>query len=219
MSGKFASFQPLKIIPLSLLASILLTSMSFARPAFLAVESTPYDRQMTRVHQVLAGVDAESTHGLSVGVVDQWMSRVRKIPYRYSKLWQTPNDVNRMNSADCKGKAVLLYEMMHRMGANDVRLVIGRHHAGDWFTHAWLEWDTEQGSYVLDPTFSRRAVRAEQQSRYTYIPLYAYEGGSRFRAQNPSAPFEMPLRLAATGKKRWAISKSVFATQRFAGLK
>ena len=51
-------FIALPLLPrrcfLPLLAFIGLASTSFARPIFLAVESTPYDHQMLRVQPVLA---------------------------------------------------------------------------------------------------------------------------------------------------------------------
>ena len=131
------------------------------------------------------------------------MNNLREIPYRYSKQWQTPHEVNVTRRADCKGKAMALYEMMHRFGATDVRFVIGRHRAGDWFTHAWLEWETAYGRYVLDPTFNRQAVVIERANSSKYIPLYAYEGAIRYRALNVSPIPEVPLRAVASGKPNW----------------
>ena len=210
MIAKSLSPRRFHCFQLSLLACVALASTSFARPIFFAVDSTPYDRQMTRVQPILAAIDPQVTDEISVAVVNQWMNRVRRIPYRYSKQWQTPDEVSLRRAADCKGKAMFLYEIMRQMGATDVRLVIGRHRAGDWFTHAWLEWETASGSYVLDPTFSRRAVRMERQSPTRYIPLYAYEGELRYRAQNPSVPAENPPRAVAAGQQTWAMPSQGF---------
>lgn len=190
---------------LSLLAFIAVASTSVARPILFAVESTPYDRQMLRVQPVLAAADAQVADEVSLAIVNQWMSRLRRIPYRYSKQWQTPTEVGLSRMADCKGKAVVLYEIMRRIGATDVRLVVGKRRAGDWFTHAWLEWETMDGSFVLDPTFSRRAVRLERESRNKYVPLYAYEGGVRYRALNPSVPADVPPRAVASGQPSWSM--------------
>lgn len=190
---------------LPLLACTGLTSACcFAQSTFFAVESTPYDNQMARVQPVLAAISSETADEISLTTVNQWMSQLRQIPYRYSKQWQTPVEVSRTKRADCKGKAIKLYEIMHAIGATDVRFVIGRHRAGDWFTHAWLEWDRADGIYVLDPTFNRRALKTAQQNSKTYIPLYAYEGSSRFRAVNTKGIAEKPPRAVAAGYENWA---------------
>jgi hypothetical protein len=49
-------------------------------------------------------------------------------------------------------------------------------------THAWLEWHTANGDYVLDPTFNYTATRSEKIGRRSYVPLYAYAGNAKFRA-------------------------------------
>ncbi|MEP7014592.1 MAG: transglutaminase domain-containing protein [Verrucomicrobiota bacterium] len=133
------------------------------------------------------------------------MSKLRQIPYRYSKQWQTPVEVSITRRADCKGKAMLLYEIMREKGVTDVRFIIGKRRASDWFTHAWLEWETADGTYLLDPTFNRRAVRMQRESREAYVPLFAYEGVLRYRVLNPTGPTEIPLRAVAAGKPSWPL--------------
>ena len=154
---------------------------------------------MTRVHPVLAAVAGEYPEAVSIAVVNQWMRRIRHLRYRYSSEWQTPAEVMSAKAGDCKGKALAMYEVMQRIGAMNLRFVIGKHHAGDWFTHAWLEWDTADGIFVLDPTFNRRVVRAENPTRY--IPLYAYEGMLRYRAVNSGLAAEQPLRAVAVASR------------------
>ena len=199
-----ALFLPLRRCLLPLLACIGLTSpCCFAQPTFFPVESTPYDHQMLRVQPVLVAVGTNPAGKVSVAVVNQWMNKLRRIPYRYSKQWQTPREVGITKMADCKGKAMVLYEIMHGMGARHVRFVIGRHRAGDWSTHAWLEWETVKGRYVLDPTFNRQPVRTEPESPSKYIPLYAYEGSFRFRAVNARLVAETPPRAVASGHNSW----------------
>ncbi len=53
-------------------------------------------------------------------------------------------------------------------------------------THAWLEWSTTGGTYILDPTINWAACRADRSGRMSYIPLYAYAGGQKFRAATTS---------------------------------
>lgn len=156
-----------------------LTSMNgFAQPIFFEVASAPYDRQMARVQPVLASVGGFSLEGVSLPIVNGWMNQLRAMRYGYSRQWKT---IEATKVADCKGKALTLYEKMQLNGATNVRFVIGRHHAGDSFTHAWIEWDTANGTYVLDPTFSRVVEPAPHDSR-KYIPLFAYEGALKYRA-------------------------------------
>jgi predicted transglutaminase-like cysteine proteinase len=202
---KALSLRRFYCVHLSFLACVVLASTSFARPIFFAVDSTPYDHQMLRVQPILVEPDLETANSVSLAVVNQWMSKLRRIRYQYSNQWKTPAEVGVTRTADCKAKAIALYEIMHGMGATDVRLVIGKRRAGDWFTHAWLEWETMNGNYLLDPTFSRRAVRAEREGRGKYVPLYAYDGVSRYRALNASPVAETPLRAVATGAHKWAM--------------
>lgn len=104
------------------------------------------------------------------------------MPYRYSSQWKTPAQVHSDHVADCKGKAVLLYAVMRANGARHIRFVIGKHHAADLRTHAWLEWETTSGTYLLDPTFNRAVERVSDYDSGRYIPHYAYSGAQKYRA-------------------------------------
>jgi predicted transglutaminase-like cysteine proteinase len=166
-----------------LLAAIGLSSAScFGNSILLSVRSTPYDNQMTRIRSVLAS-DGRKDHGdVSLGMVNYWIGDLRSIPYGFSREWKTPAETESSASADCKAKAVALYERMQEHGATDVRLVIGKRTATSHSTHAWLEWDTRNGSYVLDPTINWMAYRSVDLGRRSYIPFYAYAGNRKFRA-------------------------------------
>lgn len=177
-----------------------MSASCFGQPVLSPVESTPYDNQMARIQPVLWSTSSQTADEISMAAVNQWMKKMRRLPYRYSKQWQTPFEVTTARAADCKGKAITLYEAMQTMGATNVRFVIGKRRAGDWFTHAWLEWETANGSYVLDPTFNWQAVPVQQFSARKYIPLYVYDGGFRYRAIDTTFAAEMPLRAVASGK-------------------
>jgi transglutaminase-like putative cysteine protease len=154
----------------------------FAQTSFMAVTSTPYDHQMTPISRVLnssAGTIASRT---SLAAINQWLANLRAIPYQYSPQWKTPTQVSTDVAADCKGKAILLYAMMRANGATHVRFVIGKHHVADQRTHAWLEWDTTSGTFLLDPTFNRAIERVGDYDPAMYIPHYAYNGASKYRA-------------------------------------
>ncbi|CAN5556891.1 hypothetical protein BH18VER1_BH18VER1_03940 [soil metagenome] len=154
----------------------------FADALLLTVNATPYDRQMDRIRPILTTETHGSSDSASLAVVNHWMSDLRDIPYGYQLIWKTPSEVESRDPADCKGKAVALYQRMRANGASNVRLVIGKRAPTSRMTHAWLVWETNNGSYVLDPTFNYSATRAEKVGRKSYVPLYAYAGTKKFRA-------------------------------------
>jgi predicted transglutaminase-like cysteine proteinase len=171
-----------KTLLLSSLFLALAASSSFADALLFTVNSTPYDRQMARIRPVLTASTHTSESQVSVILVNQWMSDLRSIPYGFTTFWKTPAEAQSGAPADCKAKAVALYEKMRANGATNVRLVIGKRTAASRQTHAWLAWDTESGSYVLDPTFNWAACTSSQVGKRNYQPLYAYAGSKKFRA-------------------------------------
>ena len=154
---------------------------AFAQSSYISVNSTPYDRQMTRIRPILASGTSKEQN-LSFALVNHWIGDLRAIPYGFSTEWKTPDEVQTAAVADCKGKAVALYNAMHSRGAENVRLVIGKRVWTSRKTHAWLEWTTANGTYILDPTINWSAFRAERSGRSSYIPFYAYVGAKKFRA-------------------------------------
>ena len=167
-----------------LLSTVLLalcSTTSFADALLFAVPSTPYDSQMARIRPVLATAGHEG-NDVSLATVNQWMGQLRAIPYGYATFWKTPAETESGAPADCKAKAVALYEKMRSHGATNVRLVIGKRTSFSAKTHAWLAWDTQNGSYLLDPTFFYEARTAAKVGKRNYQPLYAYAGSKKFRA-------------------------------------
>ena len=170
-------------ILLFLAAVISLAAAScYANSAFLAVDRTPYDRQMSRIRPVLSASSHGPKQEVSLSEVNHWIESLRAIPYAFSMEWKTPAEVQSATVADCKGKAVALYQRMQSHGAGDVRLVIGKRTSISRKTHAWLEWNTDGGTYVLDPTFNWAVCRADQLGNGAYIPFYAYAGSRKYRA-------------------------------------
>jgi Bacterial transglutaminase-like cysteine proteinase BTLCP len=166
-----------------LLASLLLVvaaSSSLADALLFTVGSTPYDRQMARIRPVLTAPASKGE--VSISLVNQWMSDLRSIPYGFTAVWKTPAEAVSGAPADCKAKAVALYKKMRENGATNVRLVIGKRTTSSRQTHAWLAWDTDSGSYVLDPTFNWAACTSAQVGKRNYQPLYAYSGSRKYRA-------------------------------------
>jgi predicted transglutaminase-like cysteine proteinase len=168
-----------------ILAAALLSiaaSSSFGDALLFTVPATPYDNQMARIRAVLTAPSRASSNRVSLSVVNQWMGDLRSIPYGFTARWKTPAEARSGAPADCKAKAVALYEKMQRNGATNVRLVIGKRTSSSRQTHAWLAWDTQNDSYVLDPTFNWIACRTGQIGDRNYQPLYAFAGKKKFRA-------------------------------------
>jgi Transglutaminase-like superfamily len=153
-----------------------------AQPSFFQVAATPYDRQMSPISPVLNSPAGPRAGQTSLTTLNQWMTSLRAIRYQYSPQWKTPAQVSSEIVADCKGKAILLYAILRANGATHVRFVIGKHHVADLRTHAWLEWDTTRGTYLLDPTFNRAVERVEEHDPAMYIPHYAYNGPRKYCA-------------------------------------
>src|SRR3954468_11580049 len=175
-------YQPKKIFLLILGVICFAVFPCLAEPVLMSVESTPYDRQMSRIQPVLLTKTETSKQNLSLAVVNQWIQSLREIPYGFSPEWKTPDEVESAPVADCKGKAVALYQKMQAHGAHNVRLVIGRRTPTSRKTHAWLEWTVEGNTYVLDPTINWTAYRSEDLASNSYRPLYAYAGLHKYRA-------------------------------------
>jgi len=171
-----------KTLLLTIALVSLATSSSFADALLFTVSATPYDRQMARIRPVLTASHRAASNGVSMGLVNRWMGGLRSIPYGYTMTWKTPAEAQSGAPADCKAKAVALYEKMQANGATNVRLVIGKRTSSSRQTHAWLAWDTQNGSYVLDPTFNWTACTTAQVGKRNYQPLYAYAGSKKFRA-------------------------------------
>lgn len=167
-----------------LLAAIGFASASCfaAESMLLSVKSTPYDNQMTRVRPVLASGNHNEHREVSLVMVNHWIGDLRSIPYGFTREWKTPAETQASASADCKAKAVALYETMQEHGASNLRLIIGKRTPASHSTHAWLEWDTRNGSYVLDPTINWIAYRSTDLGRRSYVPYYAFAGNRKFRA-------------------------------------
>lgn len=168
------------LLPLACLC--LGATSSIAQPAFLTVASTPYDRQMTPISPVLNSSPGALAGRASLAEINHWLMDLRAIPYRYSLRWKTPAQVTSDPAADCKGKAIVLYAMMRSNGARHLRFVIGKRHIADQRTHAWLEWETTKGTFLLDPTFNTAVTRVSDYDPARYIPHYAYTGDRKYRA-------------------------------------
>ena len=173
-----------KTLLLTTLLLSIVSSSAFADALLFTVASTPYDHQMTRIRPVLTAPVHEAAAPVSLALVNAWMADLRSIPYGFTSFWKTPAEAQSGAPADCKAKAVALYEKMRENGITNVRLVIGKRTATSRQTHAWLAWDTENGSYVLDPTFNWAACTPAQLGKNNYQALYAYSGARKYRSSS-----------------------------------
>jgi predicted transglutaminase-like cysteine proteinase len=165
-----------------LVAALIGVSAASSFPSELVrVEKTPYDGQMLRIRSVLTAAASSADH-TSLATVNGWMSDLRCIPYGFQQVWKTPDEVASRRPADCKAKAVALYSRMQASGATNLRLVIGKRAPTSRQTHAWLEWETASGTYMLDPTFNYAATRIQDIRTGCYVALYEYAGTKKFRA-------------------------------------
>jgi hypothetical protein len=170
-----------------------ISSSCFAQSMFRPVAATPYDRQMSRIEPVL-----HMRSGVSSALpVAAWMTALRAVPYQYSRAWRTPAEVGLFQTGDCKGKAVALYAEMRKSGAQNLRVVIGKRHIFDTATHAWLEWDTSAGRFVLDPTFNDGPTRAALLDPMVYVPFYAFDGAHKYRATGARVATRTETAMAA----------------------
>jgi hypothetical protein len=183
----FAPFPPKRGLLLTLALLVFSAVTSFATPLLFSVKSTPYDRQMARIQPILNTPTANSHRDVSVLAVNHWIWELRLIPYRFSMEWKTPTELAHEPAADCKGKAVALYQRMRAHGAQDLRLVIGKRAPTSRSTHAWLEWTTASGVYVLDPTIKCCVQALNDIVDDSYVPYYAYAGQQKYRASTASA--------------------------------
>jgi len=181
----FVSINPfaLKRFFFFLLAIIGLSCAScFGESIFFSVKNTPYDIQMSRIRPVLLTESHPARGEVSLMMVNHWIGQLRSIPYGFTKEWKTPSETQSGAPADCKAKAIALYQTMLEHGASNLRLVIGKRTSTSRSTHAWIEWDSSTGSYVLDPTINWQAYRTSDLGQRAYIPFYAFAGSRKFRA-------------------------------------
>lgn len=160
----------------------------FAKPILLSVKTTPYDRQMARIQPVLVSAPAQSNdRELPLRLINRWIGELRNIPYGFSMQWKTPAEVAHEPVADCKGKAIALYQQMAQHGARGLRLVIGRRAPTSRYTHTWVQWTTASATYILDPTINWTAQTVDEVTDNSYVPYYAYAGHQKYRAPAASA--------------------------------
>jgi hypothetical protein len=185
-----------------------------AQSTLLEVDSTPYDHQMERVQSTLTAPAGYIFDEISMSLVNEWMIELRALPYRYSREWRTPSEVEGAKTADCKGKAITLYDRMQLNGACNVRFIIGKRRASDLLTHSWVEWQPGAITYILDPTFNWiAAIKGADRSRY--VAFYAYEGPHKYLIGDPALVSRNLGRRIPVAPSQGAITRPVRSIPRF----
>src|SRR5882724_1073743 len=175
-------FVPRRILFLATAFFALSIATCFANSLLATAKKTPFDHQMARIQPVLNAPAGAQHSGLPLSLVNQWIGELRAIPYNYSMEWKTPSEVAHAPAADCKGKAVALYQRMRENGARNLRLVIGRRTPVSRSTHTWIEWTSASVTFVLDPTINWVAQAVNEIPENSYVPYYAFVGSRKYRA-------------------------------------
>jgi len=182
---RLSPFTPRRILVLATAILTLSAVACFGQPILFPVNSTPYDRQMERIEPILNCSTISNEHQIPLALVDHWIRDLRAIPYRFSVQWKTPLEVGREAVADCKGKAVALYQQLQANGAQNLRLVIGKRTPTSRVTHTWVEWTNLSTTYVLDPTINQSACSLAEIPTNSYIGYYAYTSTRKYCVANP----------------------------------
>ena len=177
-----APFALRRVLFLVAAFSALSIATCFADSLLVTAKKTPYDLQMQRIQPVLTAPISVQHSDLPLSLVNQWIGELRAIPYSYSMEWKTPSEVAHGPAADCKGKAVALYQRMRENGARNLRLVIGRRTPVSRSTHTWIEWTSGSMTFVLDPTINWVAEAVNEIPEDSYVPYYAFAGSRKYRA-------------------------------------
>jgi hypothetical protein len=175
-------FGPRRILLLAAAFSALSIATCFADSLLVTAKKTPYDHQMARIQPALNVPTSLHRSVLTLSLVNQWIGELRAIPYSYSMEWKTPNEIAHAPTADCKGKAVTLYQRMRENGARNLRLVIGKRTPVSRRTHTWVEWTSASVTFVLDPTINWVAQAVNEIPENSYVPYYAFAGSRKYRA-------------------------------------
>lgn len=136
----------------------------------IRVAATPYEKYLEVVRVTLSRLPAVRARFGRAAELVQTGYRIR---YQRTRLYQprAADEVERTGYGDCKDKAHWLAD---RLGDDSVRFVIGRSYPHSSSNHAWVEWDANGTTWILDPTLhsaprDRRLVPSGR-----FIPLWSY---------------------------------------------
>src|SRR5687768_7677757 len=101
--------------------------------------STPYDRYMRPVRQVLGNLEGDSA---SMTRVKGLMKEGRRFRYVFDNPYTAayPAETAAVRAGDCKDKALWLADQMKD---ENVRFVVGKVSRDSKLSHAWILWQNE----------------------------------------------------------------------------
>lgn len=141
-------------------------------PAGIPARTTPYDHKFEKVRKYL-----ERVH-----------DNTRYVPERGDQdYWQLPDETETLGSGDCEDMAIWLYVLLKQAGFGAVRLCIGKHRPYSDQMHAWVMWFDGPRLYILDPSVTRKPLRASDADPGSYVPRYSYDGSRRWIHLKPAS--------------------------------
>src|SRR5258708_31844512 len=93
ISVSVASYGSRKLLLFLAAVVSLIAASCFASSSFSTVNTTPYDRQMTRIHPVLCASSHGPKQEVSLSLVNHCIENLRAIHYGFSTEWKTPAEV------------------------------------------------------------------------------------------------------------------------------
>lgn len=169
MRSFFATVAALLTLPLSLTAA----SLDLGHVA----SSTPYDRYMRPVRQVLGSLEGD---GASMDRVKGLMRQGRAFRYTFDDPYTAayPSQTAATRAGDCKDKALWL---ANQINDESVRFVVGKTSRDARLSHAWVLWKSEGRWWILDCTRNSRPIPADRVGRNNYVPYYSWTKGAVYR--------------------------------------
>lgn len=164
----------------ALLCSLLLLAPFASKAAVdlgFPASSTPYDRYMSPVKQVLGALHEQATDMKRV----QELLRVgRGFRYSFTDPYTAaaPTVTAQTRAGDCKAKSLWLVD---QLGDANVRYVIGRARANSKISHAWVLWNDGRTWWILDPTNTSRPIAANSVPSTDYVPQYSWAKNGSYR--------------------------------------
>lgn len=169
---------------LSLLLLVLPLAAQAATDLGRPTGETPYDDFMQPVQAVLQQTGGQASPGRARELmkVAYGFRYEHKTPY----LPQAPAVTEQRRAGDCKDKALWLCAQLRD---SSVRFVIGKTRGNARLNHAWLTWQSEGTTWILDPTNKPEPLAAEAIGTGEYIALYSFSRRGKFaHGANSGAP-------------------------------
>jgi hypothetical protein len=172
-----------------------LAQSSFAVPVDFGfhASSTPYDRYMYPVKNVLGHINGEEA---KFDRVRQLMHEGRRFRYSFVEPYipSNPATTAARHAGDCKDKALWL---CNQLNDPSVRFVIGKARRNSRISHAWVYWQQGSRLWILDCTNKSEPIPADRVSANEYIPYYSYAKDGTYRHK----PTQLMLAGSVAGLK------------------